>query len=83
MHGGVPRRRDPRPTAATRCCSDELGETDCAHGYIDAMMRFADRPGNRVPRLGVGCDPPGGWGCAGGPSLVSSLDGTPTAYGAA
>jgi hypothetical protein len=59
----------------------ELGETDCAHAYIDPMMRFADRHG--IGYLGWTWDAtsPGGWSCAGGPSLISSYDGTPTAFG--
>ena len=61
---------------------DELGETDCAHGYIDAMMAFADRHG--IGYLGWTWDAtaPGGWTCRGGPSLITSYSGTPTAYGA-
>jgi hypothetical protein len=57
---------------------DELGETDCAHGYIYMMMRFADALG--IGYLGWAWDA-GGWSCSGGPSLISSWNGTPTAYG--
>jgi hypothetical protein len=59
----------------------ELGETDCAHGYIDAMMAFADRHG--LGYLGWTWDAtsPGGWSCSGGPSLITSYRGTPTPYG--
>jgi endoglucanase len=59
----------------------ELGETDCQHGYIDAMMKFADAHG--IGYLGWTWDAvaPGGWSCSGGPSLITSYDGTPTAYG--
>ncbi len=59
----------------------ELGETDCAHGYIDSMMAFADRHG--IGYLGWAWDAtsPGGWSCSGGPSLISSYDGTPTPFG--
>jgi hypothetical protein len=59
----------------------ELGETDCAHGYIDAFMAWADRHG--IDYLGWAWDAtsPGGWTCRGGPSLITSYDGTPTAYG--
>ena len=59
----------------------ELGETDCAHGYIDRLMAFADRAG--IGYLGWAWDAtsPGGWSCTGGPSLISSYDGAPTAYG--
>ncbi|MHB8659738.1 MAG: glycoside hydrolase family 5 protein [Solirubrobacteraceae bacterium] len=60
----------------------ELGETDCAHGYIDAMMKFADA--HRVGYLGWAWDAvsPGGWSCGGGPSLILDYRGTPTAFGA-
>ena len=59
----------------------ELGETDCRHGYIDAMMSFADAHG--IGYLGWAWDAvaPGGWTCAGGPSLITNYNGTPTAYG--
>jgi hypothetical protein len=56
----------------------ELGETDCQHGYIDSMMRFADRHG--ISYLGWAWDA-GSWSCTGGPSLITSYSGTPTGYG--
>ncbi len=60
----------------------ELGETDCRHGYIDAMMGFADRHG--IGYLGWAWDAtaPGGWSCSAGPALISSYNGTPTRFGA-
>ncbi|MBV9465173.1 MAG: glycoside hydrolase family 5 protein [Solirubrobacterales bacterium] len=60
----------------------ELGETDCRAGYIDGMMRFADRHG--IGYLGWTWDAvsPGGWSCGGGPALITSYSGTPTAFGA-
>jgi hypothetical protein len=59
----------------------ELGESDCAHGYIDGMMTFADRLG--IGYLGWAWDAtaPGGWDCAKGPALITSYDGTPTPFG--
>jgi hypothetical protein len=59
----------------------ELGETDCAHAYIDKMMAFADRHG--IGYLGWAWDAtsPGGWTCSGGPALITSYRGTPTPYG--
>lgn len=59
----------------------ELGELDCAHGYIDAMMRFADA--HRIGYLGWAWDATssGGWSCSAGPSLITNYDGAPTAYG--
>jgi hypothetical protein len=59
----------------------ELGETDCADGYIDQMMGFADRHG--IGYLGWAWDAtsPGGWSCGGGPALITSYDGAPTPFG--
>jgi endoglucanase len=59
----------------------ELGETDCRHGYIDAMMPFADAHG--ISYLGWTWDAvsPGGWTCRGGPSLITDYRGTPTGFG--
>jgi hypothetical protein len=59
----------------------ELGESDCAHGYIDRMMAFGDARG--ISYLGWTWDAvaPGGWTCGGGPSLITAYDGTPTAFG--
>src|SRR5262249_15352929 len=59
----------------------ELGETDCRHGYIDQMMRFADR--HAISYLGWAWDAvsPGGWNCKGGPSLLTSYRGAPTGSG--
>jgi hypothetical protein len=59
----------------------EMGDTDCDHDYIDRYMKWADSHG--VSYLGWAWDAtaPGGWTCSGGPSLITSYDGTPTAYG--
>jgi endoglucanase len=59
----------------------ELGETDCRHGYIDAMMAFADA--HRIAYLGWTWDAvaPGSWTCSGGPSLIENYGGTPTGFG--
>jgi endoglucanase len=58
----------------------ELGETDCAHGYIDQMMPFADAHG--IGYLGWTWDATtGGWTCRGGPSLISDYRGTATGFG--
>jgi endoglucanase len=54
----------------------ELGEHDCAHGFVDTFMPWADDAG--VSYLGSS------WStgdCASGPSLISDYAGTPTAYG--
>lgn len=59
----------------------ELGEYDCAHGYIDGLLPFLDAHG--ISYLGWTWDAvaPGGWQCGSGPSLIASYDGTPTAFG--
>jgi hypothetical protein len=60
----------------------ELGERDCANGYIDQMMGFADRHG--IGYLGWAWDATtaGTWTCGGGPSLIINYNGTPTTFGA-
>jgi len=54
----------------------ELGENDCAHGFIDTFLPWADA--HRVSYLGWSWNP---WDCSQGPGLISSYDGTPTAFG--
>jgi|SRR5579862_174234 len=55
----------------------ELGENDCAAGFIDAYMPWADAHG--ISYLGWTWDT---WDCRGGPALISAYDGTPTPFGA-
>jgi endoglucanase len=55
----------------------ELGENDCAHGYVDGYMAWADAHG--VSYLGWTWNP---WNCNNGPALISDWSGTPTAFGA-
>ncbi len=59
----------------------ESGEYDCKAAYVKTFMAWADQ--HRVSYLGWTWDAtaPGGWTCGGGPSLITSYDGTPTAYG--
>jgi endoglucanase len=59
--------------------SGEIGETDCAHTYIDAYMNWADR--HHVSYLGWAWDAHHGWACKGGPSLIRNYQGLPTKYG--
>ncbi|MGV9420412.1 cellulose binding domain-containing protein [Streptomyces sp. NPDC003674] len=55
----------------------EIGENTCSHGFTDQVMKwFDDRD---VSYLGWTWNT---WDCSSGPSLISSYDGTPTAYGA-
>jgi len=57
----------------------ELGEHDCAHGYIDSYMAWADRHG--VSYLGWTWNSGDGWTCQAGPTLIRDYNGTPTGYG--
>ncbi len=57
----------------------ELGETDCAHGYLDAMLPFADA--HRISYLGWAWDAGQYWTCRGGPSLIENYAGVPTGFG--
>jgi hypothetical protein len=59
--------------------SGEIGEGDCADGYIDPYMRWADQHG--ISYLAWAWDAGGGWTCKGGPTLITNYDGTPTAFG--
>jgi endoglucanase len=53
----------------------EIGENDCAHGFIDRLMNWADA--HKVGYLGWTWNT---WDCT-GPALISDHDGTPTAFG--
>ncbi|GHJ41767.1 glycoside hydrolase family 5 protein [Streptomyces sp. TS71-3] len=54
----------------------EIGENDCAHGFVDQVMNWADQHG--AGYLGWTWNT---WDCSSGPSLISDYNGTPTAYG--
>ena len=54
----------------------ELGESDCAHGYIDGYMTWADAHG--ISYLGWAWNP---FNCSNFPSLITAYDGTPTNFG--
>ncbi|HEY8767548.1 MAG TPA: cellulase family glycosylhydrolase, partial [Dehalococcoidia bacterium] len=54
----------------------EVGENDCAHGFIDNIMPWADSSGYSYL----------GWawntaGCTSFPALITNYDGTPTGFG--
>jgi len=67
-----------KPVAAVvPVVTGELGENDCAHGFIDAYMPWADAAG--ISYLGWTWDT---WDCRSGPALISGYDGTPTGFGA-
>ncbi|MFI1708132.1 cellulase family glycosylhydrolase [Streptomyces griseoruber] len=54
----------------------EIGENTCSHAFVDQVMKwFDDRD---LSYLGWTWNT---WDCSSGPSLISSYDGTPTAYG--
>ena len=55
----------------------ELGENDCAHGYLDSLLPYLDSIG--VSYLAWTWNT---WSCGSGPALISSYDGTPTGFGA-
>jgi len=54
----------------------EFGENDCAHGYADSLMGWADHYG--LSYLGWTWNT---WDCSTGPALISNYDGTATNYG--
>jgi hypothetical protein len=54
----------------------EIGENDCAHGFIDTYMAWADA--RAISYLGWTWNP---WDCRQGPALVTDLGGTPTPFG--
>ena len=54
----------------------ELGQNDCAHGYVDSFMNWADATG--VSYLGWSWNP---FSCTDQPALITSYNGTPTNYG--
>lgn len=59
----------------------ELGEYDCAHGYIDDFMSWADREGISYLGWAWNAVAPGGWQCGSGPALINTYRGAPTAFG--
>jgi endoglucanase len=54
----------------------EMGEQDCAHGFIDGYMSWADSKG--ISYLGWAWNPQN---CGTFPALITAVDGTPTAFG--
>jgi hypothetical protein len=55
----------------------EIGENDCAHGYIDGLMAFLDSVHASYLGWAWNADFP----CNNGPSLITAYDGTPTNFG--
>ena len=54
----------------------EIGENDCAHGFVDQVMNWAD--GHGVGYLGWTWNT---WPCNTGPALITDYNGTATAFG--
>jgi hypothetical protein len=54
----------------------EMGEQDCAHGFIDQYMAWADARG--ISYLGWAWNPQN---CNTFPALITNVDGTPTGFG--
>jgi hypothetical protein len=66
------------PVAAkVRLVVGEIGENDCAHGYVDNLISWLDK--RSISYLGWTWNT---WDCQSGPSLITDYNGTPTAYGA-
>lgn len=55
----------------------EMGEDDCASGYISGLMQWADQ--NKLSYLGWTWNT---WDCSQGPALITDYTGTPTNFGA-
>jgi hypothetical protein len=62
--------------AAVPVVTGEIGEDDCAHGFIDTYMTWADA--HDVSYLGWTFNP---WDCSNGPALVTDFTGAPTPFG--
>ena len=56
--------------------TSEIGENDCAHGFIDSLMSWLDAHNSSY--LGWTWNT---WDCSTGPSLISNYNGTATAFG--
>ncbi len=55
----------------------EIGENDCADDYIDPLMNWLDARSASYLAWAWNAD----FSCGAGPSLITSYDGTPTAFG--
>jgi Cellulase (glycosyl hydrolase family 5)/Ricin-type beta-trefoil lectin domain len=62
--------------ASAPLIAGEIGENDCADGYINGVMSFLDS--HQTSYLGWTWN---AWNCNTGPSLISDYSGTPTAFG--
>jgi len=55
----------------------EIGESDCAHTFIDPLMAWLDAHKGGYLGWAWNAD----FACGSGPSLITNYDGTPTAFG--
>jgi endoglucanase len=55
----------------------EIGESDCADGYVHPLMKWLDRRSTSYLAWAWNSD----FNCSSGPGLISSYTGTPTGYG--
>jgi len=62
--------------ASVPVITGENGENDCAHGFVDAFMTWAD--GKGISYLGWTWNT---WNCAQGPALITDYSGTATSFG--
>jgi endoglucanase len=63
--------------ASVPVVAGEIGENDCAHGFIDSFMPYLDS--HDIAYLGWAWN--ADFACTSGPGLISNYDGTPTNYG--
>jgi aryl-phospho-beta-D-glucosidase BglC (GH1 family) len=56
----------------------EIGENDCADGYVDPLMTWLDSESTSYLAWAWNAD----FNCSSGPGLISDYTGTPTGYGA-
>jgi endoglucanase len=63
--------------ASVPLVAGELGENDCAHGYVDSLMTWLD--GHGASFLAWTWNT---WPCGSGPALITDYQGTATGYGA-
>ena len=63
--------------ASVPLITGEIGENDCAHGFIDSLMSWLDAHKSGYLGWAWNAD----FGCGSGPSLITNYNGTPTAFG--
>ena len=68
-----------RVTASVPVIAGEIGENDCADGYIGPLMAWLDSKSASYLAWSWNANP---GGCGAGPELISDYSGTPTPYGA-